>query len=41
MQVPDLLVGVIQRFLVTQVGLSHPKIMVGMGPQVEKSQAGC
>ena len=37
MLVPDLLMGVIQRFLVTQVGLSHPKIEVGMGPRVEES----
>ena len=32
MLVPDLLVGVIQRFLIMQVGLSHPKIVVVMGP---------
>ena len=32
LQVPDLLVGAIQRFLVMQVGLSHPKSMLGWVP---------
>ena len=33
LQVPDLLVVVMQRFLVMHVGLRHPKIMVDMGPR--------